>query len=98
MKRVFAISRRRRERQPFIRVLKAEGVFARTNETRFLASPKYEYSPMHTTEYLNKAFPRLRDPAFGRGGEFTQPRKNLFWVTLYKKYEYLALLEYFDEC
>ena len=30
------------------------------------------------TENLNKVFPRLRDPACGRGGDFTQLKKSLF--------------------
>ena len=33
----------------------------------------------HHTEHLKKVFPcRLRDPATGRGGEFTQPWNSLF--------------------
>ena len=33
---------------------------------------------MNSIENLKKAFPALHDPASGRGGEFTQPRKILF--------------------
>ena len=34
-------------------------------------------------EILREVYLRLRDPASGGRGEFTQPRKNLFGVILY---------------